>query len=103
MLLLCGTGALGVCLLLVLQYPLEQDVLFPLASIGTLSHFAPGTALLFGLCMALLLVFYLCAYAALRRAAHSSEGLSERAAQIIIVFPVLAMLILAHLYPITSP
>lgn len=102
MLLLCGTGSLGVCLLLVLHYPLEEDVLFPLASIGTLSHFAPNAALLFGLCMALLLVFYLSAYAALRRAANSSEGLSERAAQIIIIFPVLAMLTLAHLYPITS-
>ncbi|HEU5199228.1 MAG TPA: hypothetical protein VFU32_06305, partial [Ktedonobacterales bacterium] len=86
----------------VLQYPLEQDVLFPLASIGTLSHFAPNAALLFGLCLALLLIFYLSAYAALRRAASSSEGLSERAAQVIIIFPVLAMLILAHLYPITS-
>jgi hypothetical protein len=102
MLLLCGTGSLGVCLLLVFQYPLERDVLFPLTSIGTLSHFAPNAALLFGLCMALLLVFYLSAYAALRRAASSSEGLSERAAQIIIIFPVLAMLTLAHLYPITS-
>ena len=102
MLLLCGTGSLGVCLLLVLHYPLERDVLFPLASIGTLSHFAPNAALLFGLCMALLLIFYLSAYAALRRAASSSEGLSERAAQIIIIFPVLAMLTLAHLYPITS-
>ncbi len=102
MLLLCAIGSLGVCLLLVLHYPLEQDVLFPLASIGTLSHFAPHAALLFGLCMALLLIFYLSAYAALRRAANSSEGLSERAAQIIIIFPVLAMLTLAHLYPITS-
>ena len=102
MLLLCGTGALGVYLLLVLQYPLEQDVLFPLASIGTLSHYAPSAAILFGLSIALLLIFYISAYAALRRAANSVEGLSERAAQIIIIFPVLAMLILAHLYPITS-
>lgn len=102
MLLCCGAGALGVYLLLTIQYPLEKDVIFPLASIGSLSHYAPEAAALFGVCMALLLLFYLSAYWALRQAASSATGLSERSAQIILLFPVLAMLILAHLYPITS-
>ena len=102
MLLFCGAGALGVYLLLTLQYPLEKDVLFPLVSIGWLSHYAPGAAALYGLCMLLLLVFYLSAYWSLRRAATSTAGLSTRAAQIILLFPILAMLILVHLYPITS-
>lgn len=101
-LLLCGAGSSGVYLLLTLSYPLEQDILFPLASIGSLSHYAPEAAALFGLCMALVLLFYLSAYRALRRAVNSSDGLTERAAQLIVIFPVLAMLILAHLYPITS-
>jgi alpha-1,6-mannosyltransferase len=102
MLMLCGAGSLGVFALLTLSYPLEQDILFPLADIGSLSHYAPEAATLFGLFMALLVAFYLSAYWMLRRAASSSEGLSERAAQIIVMFPILAMLILAHLYPITS-
>ena len=102
MLLLCGAGSLSVFLLLTLSYPLEQDILFPLADIGSLSHFAPEAATFFGLFMLLLIVFYLSAYWMMRRAASSAEGLSERGAQIIVIFPILAMLILAHLYPITS-
>ncbi|HEU5369556.1 MAG TPA: hypothetical protein VFU69_13875 [Ktedonobacterales bacterium] len=102
MLILCGTGSLSIVALLTLSYPLEKDILFPLADIGSLSHFAPSTATLFGCYMLLLVAFYLSAYWMLRRAASSSEGLSERAAQIIVIFPILAMLILAHLYPITS-
>jgi hypothetical protein len=102
MLFLCGAGSLGISLLLTLSYPLEQDVLFPLAGIGSLSHYAPDAAMLFGASVLLLVAFYLSAYRAIRRAASSAEGLSERAAQIIVIFPILAMLILAHLYPITS-
>ncbi len=102
MLILCGVGSLSIVALLTLSYPLEKDILFPLADIGSLSHYAPGIAVLFGCYMLLLVAFYLSAYWMLRRAASSSEGLSERAAQIIVMFPMLAMLILAHLYPITS-
>jgi len=102
MLLLCGAGSLGIFLLLTLSYSLEQDVLFPLADIGSLSHYAPDVAALFGLSIALLVAFYLCAYWVIRRAVNAAEGLSERAAQIMVIFPILAMLILAHLFPITS-
>ncbi len=102
MLLLCGAGSLGIFFLLTLSYPLEQDVLYPLADIGSLSHYAPSVATLFGLSMALLVAFYLCAYWVIRRAVNTAAGLSERAAQIIVIFPILAMLMLAHLFPITS-
>ncbi len=102
MLVLCGAGSLSVFLLLTLNYSLEQDARYPLADIGSLSHYAPDAALLFGLFMLLLIIFYLSAYWMMRRAASSNEGLSERGAQFIIIFPILAMLILAHLYPITS-
>jgi hypothetical protein len=102
MLILCGAGSLSIFLLLTLTYPLEQDIRFPLADLGSLSHYAPGAGTIFGLFMLLLVAFYLSAYWMMRRAASSSEGLSERGAQIIILFPILAMLILAHLYPITS-
>ncbi len=102
MLLLCGGGSLSVFLLLTLNYPLEEDIRFPLADIGSLSHYAPGAAMMFGLFMLLLVAFYLSAYWMMRRAASSNEGLSERGAQLIVLFPILAMLILAHLYPITS-
>ena len=102
MLILCGAGSLSVFLLLTLTYPLEQDIPYPLADIGSLSHFAPEATMFFGLFMLLLIVFYLSAYWMMRRAASSDEGLSERGAQIIVIFPILAMLILAHLYPITS-
>lgn len=102
MLILCGAGCLGIFLLLTLSYPLEKDILFPLADMGSLSHYAPGTATLFGLFMLLLIGFYLSACWVLRRAASSTEGLSERAAQVIVIFPILALLILVHLYPITS-
>lgn len=102
MLLLCGAGCLGIFLLLTLSYPLEQNILVPLADIGSLSQYSPGAATFFGLLMLLLIVFYLSAYWMMRRAASSTEGLSERGAQTIIIFPILAMLILAHLYPITS-
>src|SRR5690242_8725853 len=102
MLILCSAGSLSLFLLLTLSYPLEQDILFPLADIGSLSHYAPEAALYFGLFMLLLIAFYLSAYWMMRRSARSDEGLSERAAQIIVMFPIIAMLILAHLYPITS-
>lgn len=102
MLLLCGAGCLGIFLLLTLSYPLEKDILFPLADIGSLSHYSPGAATFFALFMLLLITFYLGAYWMMRRAASSTDGLSERGAQTIIIFPILAMLILAHLYPITS-
>lgn len=102
MLLLCGAGSLSVFLLLTLNYSLEQDVRFPLASLGSLSHYAPDAAIIFGLLMLVLVAFYLSAYWMMRRAASSDEGLSERAAQLIVIFPILALLILAHLYPITS-
>jgi hypothetical protein len=102
MLVFCGTGSLGIFVLLTLSYPLEKNILFPLADIGSLSHYAPEAAIVFGLCMALLIAFYLSAYWMMRRAASSDDGLSERGAQMIVIFPVLAMLILAHLYPITS-
>ncbi|HEY7350899.1 MAG TPA: hypothetical protein VH599_21500 [Ktedonobacterales bacterium] len=102
MLAFCGTGSLGIFLLLTLSYPLEKDIRFPLADIGSLSHYAPGVATLFGLFMLLLIAFYLSACWMIRRAASSTTGLSERAAQMIVIFPILAMLILAHLYPITS-
>lgn len=102
MLFLCAAGALGIALLLTLSYSLEQYVLFPLADLGTLSTYAPDAATLFGLSMLLLVAFYLSAYWVMRRAVTSREGLSERAAQITVIFPILMMLVLAHLYPITS-
>jgi hypothetical protein len=102
MLVLCGTGSAGLYALLTLRYSLEQNVLLPLATLGTLSHYAPSAALLYAACILLLVVFYLGAYWAARRAAHSPEGLSERAAQIMLIYPIVAMLILLHLYPITS-
>ncbi len=102
MLVLCSAGSLGIFLFLTLSYPIERDIIFPLADIGSLSHYAPSAAALFGVSMPLLIVFYLSACWMTRRAASSDEGLSERAAQIIIIFPILAMLTLAHLYPITS-
>ncbi len=103
MLMLCGAGSAALYALLTLRYSLEQHVLFPLATLGSLSGYAPGAALLYALGMLLLMAFYLGAAWATRRAAHSPEGLPERAAQIIFVFPIVAMLILLHLYPITSP
>jgi hypothetical protein len=102
MLFLCAAGALGIALLLTLSYSLEQFVLFPLADLGTLSNYAPDAAILFGLSMLLLVAFYLSAYWVMRRAVTSSQGLSERAAQIIVIFPILMMLVFAHLYPLTS-
>jgi hypothetical protein len=102
MFLLCGVGSLSVFLLLTLNYLLEQDIRFPLADIGSLSHYAPDAAIVYGLFMLLLVLFYLSAYWMMRRAASSNEGLSERGAQFIVLFPILAMLILAHLYPLTS-
>jgi hypothetical protein len=102
MLALCGAGSAGLYALLTLRYALEQDALLPLANLGTLSQYASSAATLYGAVMLLLMLFYLGAAWAARRAAQSSEGLSERAAQIIIVFPILALLVLLHLYPITS-
>lgn len=102
MLMLCGAGSAGLYALLILRYSLEQNVLLPLATLGSLSHYAPGAALLYALCILLLVAFYLGALWATRRAAQSPEGLPERAAQIALVFPIVAMLILLHLYPITS-
>jgi hypothetical protein len=102
MLLLCGAGSVGLYALLTLRYSLEQHVLLPLATLGTLSHYAPAAALLYALGIVLLAVFYLGGAWATRHAAHAPAGLSERSAQIIIIFPIVAMLILLHLYPITS-
>ena len=102
MLVLCGAGSAGLYALLTLRYSLEQHVLLPLATLGTLSHYAPGAALFYASSMLLLVAFYLCAYWAARHSAQSPDGLSERSLQIIIVFPIVAMLILLHLYPITS-
>ncbi|HEY7122759.1 MAG TPA: hypothetical protein VH540_02305 [Ktedonobacterales bacterium] len=102
MLVLCGAGSVGLYALLTLRYSLEQHVLLPLATLGTLSHYAPNSALFYAFSILLLLAFYLCAYWTVRLSAQSSDGLSERSLQIIIVFPIVAMLILLHLYPLTS-
>ncbi len=102
MLVLCGAGSVGLYALLTLRYSLEQYALLPLATLGTLSHYAPGAALFYAFSMLLLVVFYLCASWAVRHSAQSPDGLSERSLQIIIVFPIVAMLLLLHLYPITS-
>lgn len=102
MLVLCGAGSVGLYALLTLRYSLEQNVLLPLATLGTLSHYAPDAALFYAFAMLLLVVFYLCAFWAARHSAQSSAGVSERSLQIIIVFPIVALLILLHLYPITS-
>ncbi len=102
MLILSGAGSLSIFLLLTLTYPLEQDIRFPLADLGSLSNYAPQAAISFGVFMVALMAFYLSAFWTIRRSASSDEGISERAAQLIVLFPILAMLILAHLYPITS-
>jgi hypothetical protein len=102
MLILCGAGSLSIFLLFTLTYSLEQNIRYPLADLGSLSDYAPGAAISFGVFMVVLMAFYLSAFWTIRRSASSDEGISERAAQLIVLFPILAMLILAHLYPITS-